>query len=347
MKTASICQYVRSIIIEKGQNDMSVRLTQSERRVLAHLELAADVPLTEVARTMGVRMHTLRYALERLRARGIVSKRPFVNIYALGFSDYALFFSLAPEHQRNTTRFLKALALSDRVSWLATFGGDYHYGMSVSARSPAEVQSFLEQVSEAYPGIFYRKSLSVRTALTLFPRKYLSPGESPKRMLRFGYGASSIGIDQKDHRILHGLEQFPDFSLRDLAKELQMPLTTLQQRVAALKSTGVIVGSLYQIDATKFGVQAFRLLIEAKSVSRSMRERLLSFCATHRCICYLVECLGAWDYEVGLEVAEGSEAVEVAQLIQHQFLGDLARVQILPLFGHTKIRNYPFVKGLP
>lgn len=316
-------------------------ISEREKKVLFAVELDAEKPITQVAKEVGLKGHTLRYALERLHEHQVIAKRTFINIYPLGYADYAIYFSLAPDKQSTKDDLLKFLTNADVVSWLAFFGGEYQYGMAISAKNAAHVQKFLDVVSEKFPGIFFHKSLSIRTGLTLISRKYLNPASSKIKTVHFGYIERSVTIDEKDHALLAGLES-RDVSLRDLSTQLKIPLTTIQQRVSALKKRGIIEGSIYQVDATKFGMQAFRFLIEAKSVNKKTRDALYEFSIKHPYICYCIDCLGSWDYELGVEVPRGDDAVETQQELYKRFGNELISVKILPLFGHLKLKNYPF-----
>lgn len=317
-------------------------ISEKERKVLYSLELEAELPISVVSKHTRAKGHTLRYALSRLIDNKIISKRAFINIYPLGFADYAIYFSLAPDKQSTKDALLSYLTRSEFVSWLAFFGGEFQYGMAISARNGAAVQHFLEEVSATFPGIFFHKSLSLRLGLTLISRKYLISDNQKPKTIRFGYNSKPTTIDHKDHLILSSLESNGELSLRELAQLIKMPLTTLQQRITSLKKRGILEGSIYQVDATKFGMQTFRFLIETKSIDRKTRQALYDFALSHPYICYYIECLGSWDYELGVEVPHGSNAIDTQQEIYKKFGSELICVTILPLFGHLKLQNYPF-----
>jgi DNA-binding Lrp family transcriptional regulator len=321
-------------------------ITEKERKILYSLELEAETPISEVSKNTRAKGHTLRYALSRLIDNNVISKRAFINIYPLGFADYAIYFSLASDKQSTKDALLDYLARSEFVSWLAFFGGEFQYGMAISAQTGAAVQQFLEEISATFPGIFFHKSLSLRLSLTLISRKYLLSGNQQPKTIHFGYGSKTTTIDQKDHLILSSLESYSDWSLRELSLHIKMPLTTLQQRIASLKKRGILEGSIYQVDATKFGMQTFRFLIETKSIDRKTKQALYDFALNHPFICYYIECLGSWDYELGVEVPLGSNAIDTQQEIYKKFGSELISVTILPLFGHLKLKNYPF-KNFP
>ncbi len=63
----------------------------------------------------------------------------------------------------------------------------------------------------------------------------------------------TVELDELDIDILRSLNDNARKSFRDIAKELQVSLTTVSNRVKAMEKTGVIQGYIPVIDATKLG----------------------------------------------------------------------------------------------
>ncbi len=65
--------------------------------------------------------------------------------------------------------------------------------------------------------------------------------------------AGMMEIDELDIDIMRSLNDNARKSFRDIAKELQVSLTTVSNRVKAMERAGVIQGYMPMIDATKLG----------------------------------------------------------------------------------------------
>jgi Lrp/AsnC family transcriptional regulator for asnA, asnC and gidA len=63
----------------------------------------------------------------------------------------------------------------------------------------------------------------------------------------------TVELDELDIDILRSLNDNARKSFRDIAKELQVSLTTVSNRVKAMEKVGVIQGYIPVIDATKLG----------------------------------------------------------------------------------------------
>lgn len=317
-------------------------LSERDRKVLGSLELHADLPLAQVRKRTGLRDHSIRYALDKLLDRRIITRVPFIDIYPLGLVDYAIYFSIAPEREALTQQLLVYLERSPMVSWLAVHGGNYQYGMAISAQRHSQVTLFLDRLGEKFPDIIVHKALSIRVSLTLFSRKYLVGSNESIETLTFGNSHVSHSIDEKDHYILRALQNSGTKSLRNIADSLDMAPATLAYRMEQLRRKKVLRGFMYQIDSSRLGLQSFRLLLQLRGMSTTVRSALFDFSKRHPHVCYLIECLGNWDFEIGAEVSRGEEMVELTQNLYRTFGNHVGGIQMLPLFAHRKICNYPF-----
>ena len=70
-----------------------MKLTERQREIALALQLNARANLSDTARQLGMREHTLRYSLQRMRSAGLIRPVAFLNPYALGFSKYEVLFS--------------------------------------------------------------------------------------------------------------------------------------------------------------------------------------------------------------------------------------------------------------
>src|SRR5690606_27078842 len=100
---------------------------------------------------------------------------------------------------------------------------------------------------------------------------------------------------------------------------LAIPASTIDLRMRRLSERGVISGHLLAVDCTTYGFQPFKLLIFAKGVNPDLSAGLQKFCERHPNVTYLIECLGTWDYEVGIEVANTEEVTGIMQEIFEEF----------------------------
>lgn len=304
-------------------------LSENEVAELAVVELHADMPLAEIRRQTNHRSHTIRYNLKKLEDRGVISKAPFIDVYPLGYTAHAIFFSIAPSSSLSKEKFITSLQENQNVQWLAELGGDYQYVATLFVRRPSEIQDFYDSINQKFGSILFQKTISTRLSFTQFNRKYF--GGKPAS-LTFG-STTPQTINETDHKVLS--------SLANNTKAL-IPHSTLRARKTRLKEKQILLREFYQINAATIGMQTYEVLLSAKGASQTLRESLATFSKEHRYIVHFVSCLGEWDYEIGIEVPDSQTLLSTLQEITEKFGDQLVSMKTLSLFQNLKYLLYPF-----
>jgi DNA-binding Lrp family transcriptional regulator len=318
-----------------------MRLTPRQKTILWAIQHNAEASVGRLQKLTGCREHTIRDAVSRLTAAGVIYRMYPINVRALGFNEWVIYFSLATKRERERQALLDAIIASDRAALLVQIGGDYEYELSVCVRNVDEVVAFLDDLGRRFGEMFYEKQIAMRYCYTGFGRKYLT-GRKAGRLVTLGPVQKIAALDDLDHRILKTLCRKHSPSYADVARELAMAQTTLHYRIEKLKKQGVLADAIYALTPQLFGWESFRLLIYARSVSIKFRCALERFCADHLQVVNLVRSVGAWDYALTVEVENASAVPHIVQELQFAFGPQINAVRTLPQFLFLKGQNYPF-----
>ena len=153
-----------------------------------------------------------------------------------------------------------------------------------------------------------------------------------------------ISVDDLDKTILEALTIYSTYSHRQLAQKLKIPLSTLELRIKKLKENGVIAGEIYAVNPTKYGMRQFNLLVFAKGLSLPLTKALHQFCKQHNNVTYLIECMGSWDYVIGVEIEQTEEVTRVVQDLYDQLSEYISHIKLLAKFKDVKsgwFKNIP------
>lgn len=318
-----------------------MKLSPNEALAIAAAELRPRGLLKVLSKESGLREHTLRYLLGKLERDGIVRALPIINLHRLGLTTINVFFTVGAHRKSTSEALLKLLSATPEVIWIGEFGGEYQYGMAICAKEVCVALEVLQMLSSRYRGVFFDKALSVQYGTTVFPRSYLSQRRFTARPLASKFTRELVELDQLDRRILGALAEGGSLSNRSIASSLGVPASTVDLRVRRLNETKVLEGEMYAVDCTRYGYHSFKLLIYSKGVESTLAAALGKFCQSHPNVTYLIELLGTWDYEIGVEVARAEELTGVMQEIYEQFGALVTSIKVLSKFRDLKLRWYP------
>lgn len=306
---------------------MSRRFSDRELRVLAASVNRADLPVSELAKDLKLREHTVRYILANLKQRGeIYARVPFLNLYALGYCDFAVYFSLAPAKKSRIQDALKVLKHESSVTWMASLGGEFQYCMVITVTSALEVPALLDRLAKENGVILNSSILSLRRCFVSLGRRHLWNGTKGP-YLKMTAGVNAQPLKEIDQRILREMSLGKYESLRDVAARIKEPIATVSRRVRELQASGVIAGYVYRINLAAAGYTLHRLLLQVIGDIPEARERLNDYCARELRIIHFIECFGTWNFELGIEVKRAAEVAEIRDSVI-ETIGGTGRHQV-------------------
>ena len=318
-----------------------MRISDQQKLVLGCIEHRANHSLPEISKLLNVREHAIRYQIERLsELRIIKGLSAFINLYALGFVDSALYFSLAPSGVGERRQLLDELKKSPLVSWISEFVGEYRYGFEIRSRQVGDAARALEDLSRTCGNLFVDKSLSIRVGLQSYGRKYLAPHQAGP-VFSFSGQSKSGALDSRDFEILRALSNGTYRSLREIGRTLGYSISALAERVRRLERERLIQGYLYRIDPSKLGVQQYRFLIYSRGINAALTQSLERLCRKHPHITHFITCIGSWDYEVLVEAPSAEEVMEVYHSLLERYNREIYDAKVISTLSHHKFSSCP------
>lgn len=319
-----------------------LKLSPKDRAVLFFAQNNPDCPAAELARLVGTKEHTARYALKRLTENEVIRRQAVVNLSALGFEQYQLMFALATLDKETRPKVIDFLIKDERVWLVLEHGGDFELSVLLAVERGTGLQDFLLDLGSVSNGAIYSKSFSRFFAFYGFGRKYLVE-EGSTLPITVSESKKVYEIDELDTEILTTLSTDGALSKRELARVLGAPGATIDYRLNRLIENGILVGFVYGVRCCEYGYSQYRLKVYAKGISSEFLEQFYSFCKIHKSIVNMSVYFGEWDYELTVETQTHLEALEVAREIQGNFSSVINQVRVLPIFHYHKIK--PFIRG--
>jgi DNA-binding Lrp family transcriptional regulator len=319
-----------------------MRLSPKEMAILASAELRVDAPIEVLRKDAGYREHTVRYALRRLLERKVIEPIPFINLHRLGYTVYTVLFSAAASERKGSKSLLESLLEAPYVLWVGEFGGEYQYGIGFCCRRFPELVLYLRELSRKYQQLFFDKVISLQISSTIYPRRYLWQRPLQIAPLTSTFNKQEVvEIDRIDERILSALTTYSLLSHRQIALKLGMPLSSFELRVRKLREQGVLLANVYGFDSRAVGRESYKLLVYTKGLDSSFSAEMHKFCLAQPDVVSLIDCLGVWGYEIGVEVTHGQQVNKITQDLYDAFPNLITTVRPLTKFRYPKVRFFP------
>lgn len=310
--------------------------------------MRANVPESEIARLLGVRIHIVRRALGMfLERRVFLQRSAFVNPFALGLLPSATRLSLPLASQKHYEKFRDILAHSEETVAVVEHGGAYQIELRTYTRDMAHLHRFYESLAQRFPYPFHIHSCS-----TILEQEYsgvVDPNVTLPTCPLMGYGpippgAEPLSLDERDHLILSALCNLKYLKWSQVARELSMPLSTLIHRVTSLEKAGVIQGHYYVVDVKVFHDLPILIHVSSKVMTGTERLALKKFCQVHPKVAWMSIFFGAESAEMLARVQNLDEARGVMADISQCFSGIIDSVHMTAPLKFFKWSDYPYTR---
>lgn len=185
----------------------------------------------------------------------------------------------------------------------------------------------------------HRKSIGIQASHFVYGSRCLDPRAKAIEGLHYELESTSVEIDELDKRILVSLSLNAPPTLQEIARSVRAPYATVERRVKQLREAGIFVRTTALLEFPF--LHHFVVLVYTRSPSRALKEQLIRLASRTPEVFYLVECLGAWDYEVGVTVLRSADVQRVVRLLYEQLKGCVVDAKVLPLLHRHKVQDYP------
>lgn len=321
----------------------NIVLSEIEREVLVLTRLTARAGIPELAKVTGRREHQLRYALKKLTDELKLCPHAIINPSALGLIDVGVYLTLSRATKSARDSLVKRLANSSSVPCVNRLIGPYQIFFSMIGRSLAEHQQNLNALIRGSEDFIIRQVAVPRVRWFSYPPKYLAPHLKCQTVVQLGGDVTPASVDDLDCRILNSLSNLADIQARGIARSIGIPESTVAFRLESLEKRGVLLGfGLHAMtDPSLLGVERYTLLVRQYGADPEMLTSLRTLCQRHPNVTSLVECLGEWSFEIGIETISDRQISEFEQLLYEQFQESIAEITTFRYPTLEKLAPFP------
>lgn len=319
-----------------------MKLLEAQRKVLASIELDAELAAPDVAKRCGLKTSHVQRIIQGFKEDSLFDGRTAViDTDRIGLFEYGIGIVLGDIPRERKESFFRYAEKNSAISWVAEVGGGFDLCLNILSSHPQRVELILNEVERRFPGLIQEKSICIRTRRYRFWRGYLSGKSSRQPRFTIGLTGEVLPLHQDERRILLALSDSRFESYRELARSLSMPIATFLRRVRSLKEKKILLGFGYRMNVETLGLEQYRLLLFTKGPGAEHEKRLLRFVAECPWIKVICSCLGPWSFEFEFEAFSQREARDIVSEIRQTLMGSITKTLLLPILSHRKYISFP------
>ena len=251
-----------------------MKLDKKDMAMLFQLDLNARLPLSELARRVGLSPQTAKYRLEQLEKHGVI--RGYVTFFDVSKFDY-LYYRLYVRYENVTieeeNRILEFLKNHEYVVWFISTAGRWDLEVLFVARNFIHFNQILKDIYEKFPDKLQNNVTSVSIENYHHKRGYLMGKSSPVRV-SYGGEPDRIEIDDTDRKIMGLLNQNARMSSSAIGMKLGLNYKTIQSRIRRMEERGIIQAYRTWLNFFKIGYRYYKSLIKLRKLTKDEEKKM-------------------------------------------------------------------------
>ena len=311
-----------------------------DKRMIESLRTDGRMPLARLAKKCRISLPRAHYRLNRLREeRVILDFYPIVDWSKLGLTAFRLMVQFLSPDSGARQSFVERLKNDPHVLWTAECGGRWDLLVDFLEENIYALDRRITGLRGLFPGLDLSYDFLTILQIFEFSQGGIGKGHAPTYPTELLSGKKAQ-TDEKDWRILQALVKNGRFSVREISHETQIHPATIQKRLDRMKKEKILLGVLPQLNAEKFGLEKFKILLSIRADSQS-KIKMIRHLALRTETRGILELLGPWSLEIEFDCAGAHEAKEFFFGLRKQFGNEIRDFELLSIPREYNYRYAP------
>ena len=324
-------------------SNKSSKLDRHDKRLLLELDSNSRQSFAVLSRKMGIPDETVRYRMNSLIDRGIITGFfTLIDAGQLGYGYYKILLKLHNVDESRVDQIIKYLVEFPAVNWVARFDVHFDIGFTIRVMQVVELSQFVDELRRRFTRYINKLTFAINIETEFLSRNYL--GANSKRREKSGAIKAPFNpakLDQVDFEILRALSTNTRCPATEIAKIIGITSETVQQRIKKMERRRIIIRYSLMIDPHALSQINYYVLVY---LNYPTTERLCSFveyCREHSRISYFIKALGEWNYELNLEVESLEQYRSIMMDLARKYSDIIRDYQGMPVSKVLKLTFEP------
>jgi Lrp/AsnC family transcriptional regulator, leucine-responsive regulatory protein len=295
-----------------------VKIDNLDKKILYILDQNSRQSASEIAKKCRVHKNVVNFRINRLVKSGII--RQFVAMVSpsvLGLTPYKFYFQLqnfTEERQKEIFEFIKNLP----TYWSAKVSGRWDLIIGVLIKNSSELKEIKNRILDYFGEDIINKNISLLVEAPHFYRNYLI--EKQDYSIKYWMGnVKAEKIDELDSKILRIFADNCRTPIIEIAEKTGVTPKTIISHIKSLEKKKIIYDYRISLNLDKLGLKFFKCFISLKKSNKEEIKKFIQYCANHKNIIHLIECVGEWDLEPEFEIESSEKFQESLIEIRNKF----------------------------
>ena len=272
-------------------------LDLTDRKIIYALDFDSRMPLSQLAKKVGISKQVAKYRIENLVKRGVIKGfYTDINASKLGLEIYMVYFKfhkMTPEIEKN---FIQHMCSQESVGVNISVNGKWDYTIDLWAPSIMHFKRYYQKIMKDYEKYVKSKQVFIETDFYYFKPKPILDKKSDEQITMTG-DIESIELDKADRIILSNLCRNCRIPLVELGKIVNLTPNAVKERIKLLEKNKIILGYRVFINYQLLGFLHYRVFLHLENLTEEAERRIIQCLKYHKTCVSITKTIGYCELE--------------------------------------------------
>ena len=292
-------------------------IDKTDKKIILELFKDGRMPVNKLAKSIGISKEVALYRIKKLQKQGIILKFiPVIDLSPTGINMYRIQLKFKTISKEEFDKFNAYVKQIPQLSWMVNLQGQWDIVLLFWIRSVQEFKNIYDDIIHKFGSMFEEKLFTIVTSIEHYPPTYLTKGERKPLVTQYLEPDQTFCLDKNQLRILAELYDDARKPLQEIAKNINVSISTVIYHLRILKQKRIIVGFRPILGIDKLGYEHFKVTIQLNDPSQKklIKEKL----AINNNIIYITESIGRYDLEFEAEYNKINELLDFLENVKKE-----------------------------
>lgn len=312
------------------------RIDLKDKRILAMLDKNSRMPLTEIAKRVGLNKDVVRYRIEKLeKEKVILGYYTLIDTHKLGYLTIRIYFELIDMNEETEKKLIEFLDKKFNSGQIFRIDGEYQLGIITWEKSIYQLENKLKLLKKEFGDFIEKYEISIFIELHNYSRKYLPNKAYENLILK---ETNLVEIDKIDTNILKALSGNARITSVELSKKLNIPQRTVIYRIRSLEKKKMILGYRINLNISSLGYENY--FLEIYTHKQQNIKEIENFALKNKNCIGIDYVLHGADIEIETEFPQKYELLDFLMEIKNRFKY-IKKIKYWSTLNYIKINYFP------
>lgn len=318
---------------------MTLKIDLKDRKILYELDLNSRQSNSTLGKKVGLSKDIVNYRIKKLENAGVIEGYySVIDVSRLGYFSVRVYLKLIDSNSEDEELIKKYLINSKQVFYFTRSEGSFDIDFGVWVKSIGEFDTFYDLFKKKFKKFVRDEKISVFIRSYHFHRAYLLGKKYDDAKEKYFGGEKEIPHDITDIRILSLIAGNSRMPTIEISKKLNIPATTIANRLKLLQKTGVIQEYRILFNHKLLGYEYYKITLDLMTIERT--DSLFKFVKQNPNVIYFDKTVGGGDFELYLEVESKDHLLKIIMEMKEKF-PEIRCWNILGLNKYEKLIYFP------